>query len=312
VVPYARRRRVRRGETMQNVAIFWDPQGIELDTLGKKKYLRVSDGDSPYVSMSIRMLSIDTPEVHYPVNTPPSRHDADLAQLADWIQDGEAGVERGLGEHLRPKLATGSAGSLQEDQGMEAARYFKQLLAEKLTRPNRSKRDLFLRVADQPFDQYGRLLAYMAPHYTAKERETMTRAERATFNLMMVASGWAALFPVYPSLPRHVDLAMIREAAEEAYRVKRGAWADPMTLTGYEFRMCVRLYEITAKALGGKRLSSSEKGAWISRYCADMTTGEIFYPQEYHRVPPYNRVFIWPSDVPKAVAAMNLVPPRER
>jgi endonuclease YncB( thermonuclease family) len=60
---------------MTNVKIFWDPKGSELDALGTKKYLRATDGDTPYVSMSIRMLSIDTPEVHYPGNQKPSKQD---------------------------------------------------------------------------------------------------------------------------------------------------------------------------------------------------------------------------------------------
>lgn len=51
---------------MSQVKIFWDPKGFELDYLGKKECLTPpTDGDTPYVSMTIRMLSIDTPEVHY-------------------------------------------------------------------------------------------------------------------------------------------------------------------------------------------------------------------------------------------------------
>ena len=75
---------------MSEVAIFWDPKGFELDSLGNKKYLRATDGDTPYVSVSIRMLSIDTPEVHYPGNTKPSRQDDNLAQLAAWMKQGQS------------------------------------------------------------------------------------------------------------------------------------------------------------------------------------------------------------------------------
>jgi hypothetical protein len=38
-------------------------------------------------------------------------------------------------------------------------------------------------MADSPFDDNGRLLAYVAPNYTETERRTMTRAQQATFNL---------------------------------------------------------------------------------------------------------------------------------
>jgi hypothetical protein len=70
---------------MSEVKIFWDPRGFELDSLGKKKYLRATDGDTPYISVPIRMLSIDTPEVHYPGTKKPSKSDDDLMQLAEWI-----------------------------------------------------------------------------------------------------------------------------------------------------------------------------------------------------------------------------------
>ena len=95
--------------------------------------------------------------------------------MADWIQAGEAPVNRGLAQHLRPKLATGKAGTLQESQGVSATAKFKELLDEKLTRPSGSKRRVFLRAADQPFDQYGRLLTYMAPSYSSTELASMTR-----------------------------------------------------------------------------------------------------------------------------------------
>ena len=258
--------------------------------------------------MSVRMLSIDTPEVHYPGNQKPSKHDEKLAQLADWIEAGKAPVSEGLAEHLHPKLATGTAGTLQEEQGESATAKFKELLDEKLTRPSGSKRRVFLRAADQHFDQYGRLLAYMAPSYSAKERESMSLWERATFNLLMIKSGWAASFPIYPSIPKYADLVMLQEAAKDAYDNKRGAWADPLTLTGYEFRMCVRLYDVTEKLVEGKKLSAKKKQEWVTRFCADMTTREIFHPQGYYRVPPYNRIFIWSKDVVEAVGKMNLLP----
>ena len=47
---------------MSEVKIFWDPIGLEVDSLRAKTYIRSTDGDTPYVSVSIRMLSIDAPE----------------------------------------------------------------------------------------------------------------------------------------------------------------------------------------------------------------------------------------------------------
>jgi hypothetical protein len=67
---------------MAQVRIFWDPTGLTVDCLGKKRFLRATDGDTPYISVSICMLSTDTPEVHYPGIQKPSKRDGNLAQLA--------------------------------------------------------------------------------------------------------------------------------------------------------------------------------------------------------------------------------------
>jgi len=83
-----------------------------------------------------------------------------------------------------------------------------------------------------------------------------------------------------------------------------------MTLAGYEFRMCVKLYEVTSKLVKGEKISRKKARGWISRYCVDMTTREVFYPQSYFNVKPYNRIFLWPEEVADAVAKMNLIPPR--
>lgn len=292
---------------MAKIGIFWDPKGFQLDSLGTNKYLRATDGDTPYVSMSIRMLSIDTPEVHYPGNTKPSKQDTTLLQLAEWIRQGKAPINDDLAGFLMPKLEGGRAGTLQMEQGEKASKAFQELVDRKLLEGGKN-RTVYLHSAEKPFDQYGRLLAYMAPNYTAAERESMSAVERATFNLLMVMEGWAATFPIYPSLPKHSDLLLLQEAGRNALESGKGIWADALTLTGYEFRMCVKLYEITSKLVKGTKVSSTEKYSWIDRFCLDMTTREIFYPQDYFKVQPYNRIFIWAEDVTDAVGKLNLVP----
>jgi len=292
---------------MSSVKIFWDPKGMTVDKLGTRKYERVTDGDTPYISMSIRMLSIDTPETH----SNPSKHDESLAQLAIWIQEEKAPIKPDLGQYLIPKLETGNAGALQEQQGNKATAFLEKLIMEKLSRPGGDPRQLYIRAADEHFDQYGRLLAYISPYYKKEELESRTLKERATFNLMMIESGWAASFPIYPSIPSHPNLVLLQEAGKHAFENDLGAWADPLALTGYEFRMCVRLYTTTKKmVIDGKKLYGSTKYNWIERYCVDMTTREIFYPQDYYKVKPYNRIFIWPKDVVEAVSMMNLIPPK--
>lgn len=293
---------------MATVKFFWDPAGFELDSLGNKSLERITDGDTPYVSISIRMLSIDTPEVHYPGNSDPANHDERLSELAQWLQAGQAPVAADFAAYLHPKLVDGRAGTRQKEQGEAATAAFQRLLDERLTRPNGRRRSLFLRAGDERFDQYGRLLAYIAPAYSETERAEMSYAQRATFNLLMVAEGWAASFPIYPSLPKYRDLVMLHDAAEAAFVQNKGAWADANALTGYEFRMAHKLWQITQRLMRGEKLSGRERHAWITRYCADMTTREVVEPARYYRIPPYNRVFIWPRDVNDAVGKLNLEP----
>ena len=290
---------------MSEVKIFWDPKGIELDSLGKKKYLRSTDGDTSYISVSIRMLSIDTPEVHYPGNSKPSKQNENFKKLAEWINQGKAPITKELGEFLLPKLETGHAGTLHEDQGKKATNEYENIISKKLMKSNGKKRSVFIKAANENFDQYGRLLAYMAPSYTKKELQSIPIVDRYTFNLLMIKSGWAASFPIYPSIPKYDDLILLQQSGKEAFENKKGAWENDKMLTGYEFRMCVKLYEITRKIVNKKPVKTN---SWITRYCVDMTTREIFPPQDYHKIKPYNRIFLWTKDVSSAVGKMNLLP----
>lgn len=57
----------------------------------------------------------------------------------------------------------------------------------------------------------------------------------------------------YPSIPRYADLVIFQGVAKDACDDQKGAGDDPKMLTGYEFRMCVRLYEVTKKLVAGKK-----------------------------------------------------------
>ena len=185
---------------------------------------------------------------------------------------------------------------------------FEEMLSRMLARPNGSKRTLFVRTSNEPFDQYGRVLAYISPTYSRTELEDLNRWERASFNLLMVRSGWAVSFIIYPSLPKYDDLIMFQQAGKEAYLAGRGVWADSLTLSGYEFRMVVKLYKVTKRMVEGEKLSESERTGWIERYPVDLTAREISMPEDYIKIAPYNRLFIWPKDVNDAVGRLNLIP----
>lgn len=287
------------------VQLFWDPQGFQLDYLGvKQSGGDPADGDTPYVRMPIRMLGIDTPETKYPGAGNAETVDEKLYELAILLKSGVYTVDEGLANYLIPKLETGYAGSLQHEQGIEAKEYFKHLMEQRLTRTSGRKRSLFMYSAGEPFDHYGRLLAYIAPKYTEEEIMAYPPNERGTFNYLMLKSGWAASIMIYPNLPKDSDLRMTHTAMKEAYDLKKGAWADPMMLTGYEYRMCLKMYNAIKKLDYGKFKISPSK--YVSRFCIDMTTQLVYYPDEYFNVPAYNRIFVWAKDIRKAVADMNL------
>jgi hypothetical protein len=117
-----------------------------------------------------------------------------FVELAKWIKQAKAPVSDFFAEYIVPKIETGPAGSLQFEQGSNASAWFKDRIKQRLKKPKGRNRNLFVRTADSPFDLYHRLLDYVAPSYSKKELETMTRRERATFNLDLVEGGWAVPF----------------------------------------------------------------------------------------------------------------------
>ncbi|MDJ0947042.1 MAG: hypothetical protein QNJ30_26625 [Kiloniellales bacterium] len=294
---------------VDSVEILWSPAGATLPGLGARALVDVSDGDTPNIRMPIRMLSVDTPEVTAKSENGARKVDEKFLQLAEWIRNGQAPVTRSFADHILPKLETGAAGTLQFEQGQQASAWFKNRAAERLKKPNSSRRrNLFVRSPEQPFDNYNRLLAYVAPSYSSKELANMSRRERATFNLDLVESGWAAPFVLFPNIPGELDLPLYLELATEASDQSRGQYADPLSLPAFEYRMCEKLYSITSKIVAGENLSFSKKLAWRSRYAADMRDRRLHGPEGYMSVPLQYRIWIWPQDVQRAIGALNLTP----
>lgn len=287
------------------VQLFWDPEGFQLDYLGTKKAEGdPADGDTPYVKIPVRMLGIDTPETSYPGAGSAEKVDEKLYELSQLLKSGVYTVDEGLAKYLIPKLETGDAGSLQKQQGLEAKAYFKHLMDQRLTKSSGRKRSLFMYSAGEPFDHYGRLLAYIAPKYTKEELMAFPPNERGTFNYLMLKSGWAASIMIYPNLPKDSDLRMTHQALKEAYEGKKGAWADPKLLTGYEYRMCLKMHKAIKKLEDGEFQLAPSK--YVQRFCVDMTNMLVYYPDEYYNVQPYNRIFVWAKDIRQAVADLNL------
>ncbi|MEL6678397.1 MAG: nuclease [Pseudomonadota bacterium] len=288
--------------------ILWTPAGVNLPSLGARSLVDVSDGDTPNIRMPIRMLSIDTPEVTAGSERGAARVDGRFAELVGWIEQGIAPVSLRFRDHILPRLTERQAGTLQYEQGKAASAFHATRVDERLRRPNGRRRNLFVRSADQPFDGYGRLLAYVAPSYSSRELRALTRRERPTFNLDLVESGWAAPFIIFPSIPGELDLPIFVEKAVEAETEKRGQYADALSLPGYEYRMCEKLYAITKKIAGGDDLSYPDRIAWRTRYCADMRSRMLHGPEDYMAIPPAYRLWLWPEDVQRAIGMLNLVP----
>lgn len=291
-----------------SVKVFWQPHSFSLDQIGQKRLVDISDGDTPNIRMNVRMLSIDTPETST-MQLKRAEMAGHFVALADWIESGSSPVQEPLRSHLMPRLRRADAQDPFEvhmAQGKQATQAFEALTTARLKRASGTYRPMFVRIADQAFDSYGRLLAYVAPQYSAVELQTLSRRDRATFNLDMVSGGWAATFVIYPSIPNEVDLPMLQQEARLAVEQGKGTWADPWCLTGYEYRMCTKLIKLMIKSHSSNQPSSKEWSGWIDRYCADISTAMMYRPQDYVRVKPWNRLFIWPADARKAVADLNL------
>ncbi|RKN50329.1 thermonuclease family protein [Micromonospora endolithica] len=292
---------------IEAVQIFWSPAGESMPSLGSRALVDVTDGDTPNLRMPVRMLSVDTPEVTARSVQRASEIDQDFAQLAQWIRQGKAPVGPGLAEFLLPKLETGQAGSLHFTQGQAASAFGKQNITTRLARPGGTPRSIFIRTADSPFDDNHRLLAYVAPNYTEKERREIPKHQRPTFNLDLVTAGWAAPFVIYPSIPGAEDLALLIQAAADARTNRAGIWADPQTLLAYEYRAIEKLFQITRKKVTDQPLTVHER-SWRERYCADMRTRVLHGPEDYADIDPEYRLWIWPTDLRDAVSHLNLTP----
>lgn len=294
---------------IDSIQILWNPTGKSIPSLGVRALVDVSDGDTPNIRMPIRMLSIDTPEVTARSEKNAAKIDEKFSELAEWIKKGIAPVSKSFSDYILHKIETGKAASLQFEQGKHASRYLKDISEKRLKREKgKKRRNLFIQTTDKPFDNYNRLLAYVSPFYSGKERASMPIKERATFNLNLVESGWAAPFILYPNIPGERDLPLFLQAALEAQEMGKGQYIETVSLPGYEYRMLEKLYTITKKIAEGKSLSYKARLAWRSRYVVDMRDRTLHGPEDYMAVPQPYRIWLWPQDVQEAIGKLNLTP----
>jgi endonuclease YncB( thermonuclease family) len=263
-----------------------------------RQLARTSDGDTPVIDQPVRMVSVDTPEKQHYAGLPPTAQ-AKLDRCRQRLQDGTYdALPEGLRDYLVGRL-TADAAERHIAAGLGASAAFEALQDQRLTRPDGSRRRVAVIPAGEFIDRYGRLLAYLAPWFAGPPGDPLPpkdAPERRTFNLDMVASGWGAMFLIYPSLPRNDDLNLLLEAAEVAWDEKRGAWAGfgEDLLLGYEFRAAIKLgvqdLEDPAAAIADA----------YQRHCVDLRDLHLVGRFGYHQVPPSQRLWIWEADLAQA------------
>jgi hypothetical protein len=93
-----------------------------------------------------------------------------------------------------------------------------------------AKNETWRRFRPARSSSHGRMLAYIAPWFTGSQSDPLpppNDPERRTLNLDMIANGWAAFFPIYPSLPKNSDMNLAIAEAQAAWDGNKGVWTLP-------------------------------------------------------------------------------------
>ncbi len=246
-------------------------------------WVSATDGDTPKVSLPIRMLGIDAPEYHYlgANQQNPGKFDP---EMRGFLAAAGSRLDAGLRAYLESRLK-GKPCSRQIEAGEQALRHFEMLKLRRLepgqpyNEKRKTERKLYIMVAQEVFDKNGRMLAYINASYNQEERKTIPPAERPTFNLQMMQDGHAASLLIYPNIPKADDLALVQAAVLGARQARKGFWraGENRVLLAYEFRWIV-------DTLRGLRSGPD-------RYCGDILSGKLYPPEQYYKVAPENRLF---------------------
>jgi endonuclease YncB( thermonuclease family) len=286
-----------------------------------------SDGDTPLIAQPIRMVSIDTPEKNYEGGKELGQEklDACRARLESGFYDGL--ILQETKDYLLVKL-TDNAASIHIDTAHEASAKFQEFMDTRLQVDDDTRRRLAVFPTGEMIDIYGRLLAYIAPWFNRDELPPFGDPERRTFNLQMLETGWAALFIIYPSLPKAQDFQLAVDAAADAFNGPLGQWKHGASfLPGYEYRMCIKLgTQLVTAAKGNQRRrfytqedfeanreallldgwsfsmnaeQSPEEfvATAFQRHCVDIETKELVGRFRFDLVAPWKRMWIWDRDL---------------
>lgn len=266
------------------------------------RLLRASDGDTLVVEQPIRMVSCDTPEKAQYAGAPAVAQPK-LNRCRERLENGfYAALPAELRNYLIGKLAADAA-ARHIAGAVDASAHFDAIVATRLSRPDGRQRRVAVLPSGEIIDSYGRMLAYLAPWFDGPPADPLPPAsspERRTFNLDMIADGWAAFFPIYPSLPRLPDMRLAVAAAERAWDGRLGAWEEygEDLLLGYEYRMCIKL---AMADTGAEGIADA-----FERVCVDLRTLRIVGKFGFPAVPPSLRLWVWQDDMAEARVALGL------
>jgi endonuclease YncB( thermonuclease family) len=274
----------------------------ELRPAAAQRLFSVSDGDTPTILQPVRMVSTDTAEKkHYAGRAEVAQKKLDKcrARLVDGFYPE---IPNALRQYLVDRL-DGGAAARHIAAGEQASVEFDLLLKDRLARPDGSQRRVATIPTGEVIDRYGRMLAYLAPWFTGSGSDPMPPRDdpaRRTFNLDMVAVGWAAPFMVFPSLPQNDDLNLLYEESKAAWRERRGAWKvhGRKLLPGYEYRLCVKL--------GTAKTAKRGMEDAFQRICIDLRGPKSVGLFGWHRVAPPHRMWVWADDADRASQALGI------
>lgn len=266
--------------------------------------LIVSDGDTPQIQQPIRGVSYDTAEKAPYAGAPPTAQpklDRCRTRLESGFFDA---LPSGLRTYLAAKL-TANAAQRHIDAALRASQEFAGLMESRLTKPDGSKRKLAIIATGEIVDTYGRMLAYFAPWYANTASDPLppwNSSLRATLNLNMIANGWGAFFPIYPSLMTNANFNLAIGAAENAWDNKQGQWAEfgSDLLLGYEYRMCVKLARDDGSSAAELIVDA------FQRVCVDLREMTIVGKFGFASVPPPYRLWIWDREPELSQAKQDL------
>jgi endonuclease YncB( thermonuclease family) len=264
--------------------------------------VRSSDGDTLVVQQPLRLVSCDTPEKSQYAGGPAvsqPKLDRCRQRLVGGFYDA---LPAALRAYLVEKV-TPDAAQRHVTAGMEASAAFDTLLEQRLVRPDGTARRSAVIPTGEIIDRYGRMLAYVSPWFAGTAADPVPPKNdpaRRTLNLDMIASGWAAFFPVYPSLPSLDDMRAATAAAELAWNGKQGAWhtQGARLLLGYEYRACIKLAQAESATKG---IADA-----FQRVCIDLATLTNVGPFGFHAVPPSLRLWVWQDDLARATADLGI------